>query len=423
MNRTGKLNFSFATAALSKAAVLLLQLLAMPVAINQLGVAGFILYGVLVSINSWLLLTTSGLSPALSIEISGTQDISEIKKWTSSAYALFVGVGLSTFLLGTLFNLMVPISYYAPDSANELFPDVMLSITILLIAFLLQSFCIASDAVMSGLERQYLTNLAVMVGCIFSFAAILVYDYPISSPSDLIMVIILPPIIARFLVGTFFTINEGLLSVFSIQSKNLRKLITRSFSFFKAGSLTNFLLHVFPIIVVGRFYPKEIAAQYVALNTLVVLLASFISIVTLPLIPALRASVARGENEWAETGLKWLRRYTFLIIYTSLLCAITIAPMILELMFKDKLLFNRGYVAVTGLYFCTLIWSNYSYSLFAVSDSMDQLAPYFLRKSIFSVLILLVCISLSLYILPFAIFGMSFFMFEYFQVKHREVRI
>jgi hypothetical protein len=42
MNRTGKLNFPLATAALSKAAVLSLQLLAMPVAIKQLGVAGFI---------------------------------------------------------------------------------------------------------------------------------------------------------------------------------------------------------------------------------------------------------------------------------------------------------------------------------------------------------------------------------------------
>lgn len=417
MKRSINFSISISTAVFSKAAALLLQILAMPVAVSHLGVNGFVLYGMLISINSWLLLATSGLSPALSVKVSGSEDPSEIKCLASSAYLLFFFIGLSILILGSTFSHFVPVDFYFPDFGHEVSQDIRLSLSILIFGFILQCLCIATDSIMAGLERQYYTNLAVLTGCTFSLVSILILKYEIAAPSDLLLIVILPPIILRFLFGVIYCLCAKLLSIKSVKSKAMWSLLSRAVDFFKAGSLTNFLLHVAPVIYVGRFYPESIAAVYVALNTLVVLAASLISTITLPIVPSIRRSLAEGDHEWSRRSLVWLKKYTFFLILATVIFAISFASPILSLIFDKKINFTQEYIIFTAIYFCTLVWSNYCYSLASIFDSIEKITPHFLCKSIFSVIALVILTAKDVYIFPFAVFATGFFLFEYFQVR------
>lgn len=402
----------------------MLQITAMPVAVALLGVEGFIFYGILVSLNSWLLLATSGLSPALSVKISGLHDISNSREWISSAYALFAAIGSILFVLGMAVNYTAPPTLLVPDGGGlELISNAKLSISILLVSFVMQCFSIVSDAVMAGLERQYLTNLSVLTGTLLSFGFILLSDFEINNPSDLICVVVLPAIIVRFLVGTVFIASSGLFVVEKIRKDVVMSLIGSALTFFKSTSLVNFLLHVLPVSIVGKFYPEALAAQYLALNTLVILFASLITFITLPLIPALRRSRLEGKSKWSDTAQIWLKRYTVLLIFSTIILAPLIGEDFLFLIFEDGIDFSFISILAATLYFSTLVWSNYTFSQFAVIDRVEIIGPFFLRKACFSLLFLTLSTYFGFYFSPYLLFFAAFFIFEFFQIKKIRGRV
>jgi len=416
MSRSFKLRLSVYTSIAAKVLAMLLQLVTLPVAAANLGAGGLVIYAMLLSINSWLLLSTSGLSPALVIRLSGTSNKKHFLRWATNGYIMFVGIGLVIFLLALVINQLTNISsllftseklFYAKDSLN-----------VIVFIFLLQCICIGNDAIILANQKQYLTNMTLVVASVISLCLLNVLDTWIDSPAKLIAIVMMPSLISRMLIGTTFVLYKQSLDFSLLGIKYQRTLLKSAIAFFKAGSLTNFLLHVLPVLIIGKVYASDFAAQYATLNTLIIVASSAFTIICTPLLPALRESLKNGDREWFVRSLKKLKIYCLGLVVISLFLGWTFATFILNLIFTESVQFQYVYVGLAATYFSTLMWSNYHYTLLSAANKIQLLSKVFMRKSLFSIIGVIVFAMMRIELPPFAIFTFAFLVFEFTTLKN-----
>lgn len=415
MNRDSKLKLSVSTSLVAKVLAMLLQLVTLPVAAASLGANGLVLYAMLLSVNSWLLLTTSGLSPAMVVRLSGTSHKRHLLCWATNGYVMFVSIGVAIFALVLLLNQLTNIGSLL--FASEQVLEAKDSLQIVVFIFLLQCVCIGSDAIILANQKQYLTNIALIIASSLSLLLLHMANVWIDSPAKLIAVVMIPSLILRMVIGTTFVFHKKLLN-FSLLNRKYQTILFKSaIEFFKVGSLTNFLLHVLPILVIGRMYASDFSAQYAALNTLVIVASSTFTIICTPLLPALRESLKNGDREWFSLSLYKLKKYCLGLIIISLLVGWTFAAPVLNYIFTDSVLFNYFYVGLAATYFATLLWSNFNYTLLSAANEVKLLSKVFMRKSVFSILVVISFSLIHIEIPPFAVFIFAFLALEYTVLK------
>lgn len=414
MSRDYLLKLSVSTSLIAKVLAMLLQLVTLPIAAKNLGADGLVIYAMLLSINSWLLLTTSGISPALVLRLSGTNNKKLLLCWSTNGYFIFAGIGFIIFLLSLALNQFSNISSFLFSSEGI---NAKRSLNIIVCIFLFQCLCIASDAIILASQKQYITNLALLIASSISLYLLYAVNTWIDSPSKLITIVMLPSLIIRILIGTVFIIYERLLSIRLLRLKYQRILLKTAFEFFKAGSLTNFLLHVFPIIIIGKLYASDFSAQYASLNTLIIVASSTFAIICTPLLPALRESIKSGDIDWFSRSVQKLKKYCLSLVIISLILGWTFATFILNEIYPKAVRFEYIYVGLAATYFSTLMWSNYHYTLLSAANEIKLLSVVFMKKAIFSVIMVLLFAIMKIELPPFAIFIFAFFIFEYAKLK------
>ncbi|WP_440885585.1 hypothetical protein [Vibrio campbellii] len=415
MNRSSKLKFSVSTSLVAKLLALLLQLVTLPVAAESLGAEGLVVYTMLLSINSWLLLTTSGLSPALVVRLSGCNKDNHLKRWATNGYFMFVAIGVFISALALLLNQISDISGILFNS--EQVKDSKTSLNVIAFIFLIQCICIGSDAIILAYQKQYLTNIALVISSSISLIFLYSAKVWINSAAILMAIVMLPSLIARMLTGLSFIVLTRTIDISLLKVRYQKVLFSSAFEFFKVGSLTNFLLHVLPVLIIGKFYTSDFSAQYSALNSFIIIASSAFTIVCTPLLPALRDSLSKSDSVWFKQSLKKLRFYCLSLVIISLILGWTIGPFALNYIFKNSIVFDYVYVGLAASYFATLMWSNYHYTILSAGNEVKLLSNVFMRKSLISMFFIIVLALLNVEIPPFFVFTVAFLFFEYTKLK------
>ncbi|MCO4182528.1 hypothetical protein LG195_04300 [Proteus terrae] len=415
MNRSSNLKLSVSTSLVAKVLALLLQLFTLPVAAESLRAEGLVVYTMLLSINSWLLLTTSGLSPALVVRLSGSNKATHLKRWATNGYFMFMTIGLTISTLALLLNQISDISGVLFSS--EQLKDSKSSLDVIVLIFLMQCICIGSDAIILAYQKQYLTNIALLIASLISLLLLYFARAWIDSAAILIAIVMIPSLIARLLTGLSFIVTAKTIDVSLLRVKYQRILLKSAVEFFKAGSLTNFLLHVLPVLIIGKLYTSDFSAQYSALNSLIIIASSAFTIVCTPLLPALRDSLSKNDSIWFKKSLKKLRFYCLNLVIISLILGWTIGSFVLNYIFTNSIEFGYVYVGLAASYFATLMWSNYHYTILSAGNEVKLLSNVFMKKALTSVVVIILLALFKVEIPPFFVFTIAFLCFEYTKLK------
>lgn len=417
MDKNARLKLSLASSFISKVLTLSLQVLAMPIVVEQLGQSGFVLYAMLLSINSWLLLSTAGLSPAVMVKLSGINSIAKKRSWIASGYFLFFLIGAVVAIISVFFSAAFDLGALLGYVNSSFSNDIQLAFIIISAGFFLQCLSIVSDAIILSEQKQYVTNLSVSCSAIFSIGYLYIFSAQLTSPSDFVLVVFIPSIAVRFILGSIFLIKNELLVINQYEIIKMKILVKNGLRFFKAGSLTNFLLHVLPVVIIGKAYSESFSSQYVSINSFIVLASSLVSMLCLPLIPALRSSIVKKDTKWLNVAISRLRKYCLLIIFIATAIGWTFANYILTKLFNENIEYNYYFVGVASIYFATLVWSNYSYCILSAFGKVEYLSHVFLVKSLCSISAIFIFTFLNIEVNPFLIFILFFSLFEFIQVK------
>jgi O-antigen/teichoic acid export membrane protein len=313
--RSLRFKYAVATSLGSKVTTSVVQLVALPIAVKALGTEQFALYAMLAAAVGWLGLVNIGVGPVLTVNIASAAaqgDNGAEKRLLASA---LIPILFAVCITGIVVYLSVYFIDVAVIFGNNYsrYPNVIrIGVSILAGFALLQIILSVVEAAQSGYQEQYKQNLMAMSSNIFSIGAIIAAAIFYPTVIGMILAVNIFPFLFRVL-NAFLVFRKRPFLIPSIKYFNFsdcKSLLYNGFAFSMAGGLGNFLCHIFPVVLVGRILNANSSTSFaVAMNALIIA-SGILSMVNIPLWPAISDSLARADIGWAR------RAYYRTLIYS-----------------------------------------------------------------------------------------------------------
>jgi len=390
--RVSRIKYAAASSIGSKVVTILVQLLAMPVAIRALGAQEFALYALLASAIGWVGLVNLGVGPALSVSMASAvanNDRTVQARLCSSGF--FPVLGVVVALGGILLSLAQTPRVDGLFGENYLAQadTIRTGLSLLLVFALAQALLSVAEAAQIGYQEQYVFNIWAIFGNLVSLFALFATAWRSPTVIAMILAVNLPPLLARLLNAARFLSRRPFLipriSTFSWQAG--RFLIGNGLIFSLAASVGNFLNHQYTVILVGRAESTQITTTFAVMMNVFILAFGLVTMLAIPLWPAIADSVTRGEIDWAHLAYRKMLLYSMLYSLAVCLGLILFGPIAFPIWFSADVNPNSRLLLLAGVYFVLDTWE---YVHFMVLIGLKQIwrpSVLYLLRSLMAVLI------------------------------------
>jgi O-antigen/teichoic acid export membrane protein len=388
--RARRLKYAIGTALLSKGGTAILQLVAIPIAIRVLGVQGYALYVAIVAVVTSAALVTITVGPALVVRVAAAVARDDRSAQRQLFTSTLVPVGVNVLALASaavaVLSWSSTMRLFSAEFAGQE-PTIRVCLPIMVAMQLVQPLLAVVEGVQAGYQEQYLLNLRGLLGNVGCVMALALMPY---WPSVLYMLFAVqgPPVLSRLANAAWFLWRRPFLlprwSGFAW--RDCRAVVGDGLMFSLAGAATTYLCHCAPVIVLGRTAGTRASASFAAGMTLLTMAAGVISMICIPLWPAIADSIARGDNHWARRA--YGRTFFFGIGFAVLAAAaiFTVGGPAFRLCFGAGLTFSSSMLLAMGLYFVVLTWEQIHYSILAAMGRIAPASLIFLARAVLSVL-------------------------------------
>jgi len=363
--RATRVRWAFLTSAGSKGLGLLVQFLALPLAIRTLGPERFGLYTMLYAALVWIDLGRLGIGPGLTRELAVAWNRGERGREQalfSSAMCLLLAISLvisAAVALGVYFGGSHLDWLFGPSASK--FGSELLAGVIVVSAFLIAHIAFsAGEAARSAYQDDFINNLTNMFANFVSL--ILIFAVAIYFPT-----------IPAFAVAVFGSmvlakgLNLALLISWSktylwprwrfVDRRELRLLMNSSLAFF-AVQIATLLMHNISLFQLGRVVGPEELTPFASVFRLTQLLATGVMMVSMPLWPAITDAAVRGDRDWI---VRSYRRLIFGAVAFSTAVALTLTvlgPVLIPLWVGKEVVPDMTLTGLLGFYFVIWMWSH-----------------------------------------------------------------
>jgi O-antigen/teichoic acid export membrane protein len=347
-----------ATALLARVASSATVVIAMPVALHSLGENRFGAFLLLFGVVSWMMLGNFGVQSALGRTIaSGDLPPDETANLVGSALAYAaLTAGLTAVIVSIGFFIwMRTVGARINLPRHELFVAGEIMIAISFLQTTLQSF----EGVQIGTLKIYVTNLTRILGSAFTLACLMILPrfwpsisvFVIATSGGLLVGSVLNAALVLKQVGISF-------SHFRHNVSRLRHLAASGFAFLVIGIASLIQTHV-PVLIVASMRGAAAAVDFGLFIRLLFVLMSGLSMVTVPLWPAIMSARANADHEWIR---KSVRVSGVLVVGAGVASLLVLAPFgakVLLLWTGRKMIEPAIFQVLFGIYFLQMAWSHY----------------------------------------------------------------
>lgn len=303
--RSARFRLAIVASLIARSSGIALQVIALPIAAAALSSAGFAVYALSTAILGWLTLSNFGIGPALTVRVSdalgrGDDPLAGQLFVTGTALMAFIVALVSIITLLLLYNtdiltsifLKTNISYY---ETLDLFNTIIFvfAITMMILPF---------ESVQAAYQETHYTNIYVSVGTLCAAICTVTLAALHPTPLSIILAVQVPTLIARFLSCLHCLLRHRALAsaLKRPQWQHPSRLLAEGTHFFLSGSATNFLSHVFPILLIGTLAsPNDIATTAAVMGS-VTILSSFFELTNQPLLGALPEARLKKDINWIK---------------------------------------------------------------------------------------------------------------------------
>lgn len=287
-----------------------------------------------------------------------------MKAYISSAVLLSIAVSVVVAAFALLALQATDVGGLFGSSYASEREVIKLSLTYLILAYLVQVNCSIIESAQVGFHEQYKTNLLLAVGAIPTIIAIYLMASGAASVTELLIAATLPAVLLRAMQALWLIARDGKYSV-SFRSARLsvcRELVGQGSLYAISGSLGNFLAHVLPVILVGRALEADSAASFVLSMTVVTLVAGVVSVLIGPVAPAVAASVAKGSRD-AIIALRRGRLLVMCFVVGIATLLITVGESIFSLWVGNAIHMDLAIRSAVSAYIILSSWEVLSFSV------------------------------------------------------------
>ena len=386
------LKIVIASSLFSKCTTLLIQLLAIPIAISSLGVDRFGVYVVITSLLSWLSLSSVGLFPGLTREVA--------KNIEDEKYILNLLISTLKIILPILIFLSVLFIYFIkivsiPDFFGEKFlkysNEIRISSITAFVCIALHVLGSSVECVRNGQQTQHINNLFNIFANLFTVIAIILAMK--INPNIFMLVIAVSGVPALFkilnLLHYLYRNKFFHLSIYSIlkDSKEYHILVGVGI-FFMLGELATLLIQQGSIFIVGRISGPLSVGEFSVILKLNVLFFGLVIMITQPIMPILVKSFNDSDYKWVKE--QFLKISLLLFIYSIVIAVIIsfFGTDIIKFWTKGNIHVDSYTMFLGGLYFFFTVW-NHIFFIILMSLGLTKFPTIIVCiESIFSVILL-----------------------------------
>lgn len=314
-HRSQRMKLAVMTSLVSKVSTALVALIAIPIAKKALGDDLFTLYGVLTTCLLWARIFTSGVGPALTIQIAAAAVHNDLKKASRLAASALLPIG------GVCILLLLGALAYAQFGSIEALVGQKISydegsarvgIALLGVLISLQLWLGGFESIQAGYQETHFANVRQIGSNVVSLAAILFVASKAPSVNNLILAQFVPFILAQ-VMNTIKLLRDRphLLPRFlHFDRVDFKTLGADAIAYMLSGGLASYLTLQFPVIFVAHQVSPAESALVVMSLSLVTQLFGMISMIIVPLRPALADAQTRGEFGWIRRAYRKALMFT-----------------------------------------------------------------------------------------------------------------
>lgn len=378
--RDRSIRLAVVTSFLSKAGTVLLQFLAIPVAVRVLGREEFGVYAAVGITLSMISLLQVGIGPALAHGLSGAKARgreNEARELSSSAFFLTAGLALlaGVLLAGVLSTVPLPAIFGADFAGKEdvLRPALWTGLGLFLLLFILN----LTDRVREGLLETSANNVWGAAGNVIAALAVGVGVYFIPQVWFLVLAVHGSLVVAKLAntVALLRSHPEVRPARSAFRPAIARSLFGDGLAFSAATLVTGVVEYSLSGWMVGRVGGPSASALYNVFIQMTVMQLGFVMMLSTPTWPAVAEALARGDVPWAKRAARKL----YLFGGAFALCAfgglVLLGPWVFELWLgKEFAGTPRTMFACYGLYFVAHVWRHLNHAMMIGCGQVGKLA-------------------------------------------------
>ncbi len=364
--RTRGLKLALLTYLGGKGVSTLVQLAALPLAISALGQARFGAYAMLAALLNWISIASVTITPGLTVQIVATHARREQHEEGGAVGSALVFSCLLALLLASAVQLVfhiVGLKGMFGASYGTFGADLWRSIDLLTAFIAMNVVFSVADGAQAGYQKQYIHNVFLAFGNLFTIVAILTLVRRAPSISNMIVAVYCGPLIGRALslaqvISSRPYLIGGMLRV------DLRAVasMVRTGSAFFLTSVSSFCYQSLTVYMVGRQRGPVLATEMSVFITILNALGSTLMMFTQSLWPAVRHATVRGDIGWVNRTYVNTVKYLMIYILGAAAAIAVAGDKIIDLWVRPHVQTESAARVVLGVYFLLVAWEQVNYS-------------------------------------------------------------
>jgi len=361
--RAWRIKLAVGTSLTSKILTMVLQLVAAPVAINALGVERYGVFVTLTAILAWMSIVNTGLMPGLTrgIAISdASDDRASQERYLSTAFFFISGIIVVLLVLLVLVVWGIPVERLFGEHYAGYTAEIRRGLLWLGLILILRLMLSLVEAARQGYQEQYITNVSMAGSTALSIVLLFVVAYYWPTIVGMTVAIYGPIVLAQLLNGIHLVgfSRPFLVPRFSHFDSVLNRIIIATGLAFLIVQVSVFVVQELILLLVGWELGPESAATVSVMLRMLLLSSGVVTMVTVPLWPAITDAVARSDIDWVRSTYKKL---TLFSIFYSVVIGVVIAIFgntIVRFWIGPEVSPSGPLQGLIGLYFVIVIWSH-----------------------------------------------------------------
>lgn len=363
--RAGRVRLAFLTSIGSKALGLLVQFLAVPLAVRSLGPERFGLYTMLVSALVWIDLGRLGIGPGLTRELALAWNRGE----TDRERTIFSNAMFFLFGMAGLFGVLLLVGYWTGSQhLDAVFgpfnlqyrKEILLGMAVVGLFLICQIIFSAGEAARSAYQDDFINNLMNTLANLASLVLIF-------------WVALWMPTIWAFSLAVFgaIALGKGLNLVLLlgrsrpylfprwryVDRRAFRLLMGSSVAFW-VSQVAVLLMHNLSLVQLGQMVGAQLLTPFAVVFRLLQLLSTAVLMISMPLWPAITDAAVRGDRDWIITAYQRLVKSALLFTIAVAVGLTLLGSRIIPLWAGGAVRIDSTLSALLGLYFVIWMWNH-----------------------------------------------------------------
>jgi O-antigen/teichoic acid export membrane protein len=361
-SRGGRIGMSAMTGAFGKALSLMVQIVAVAVAVRTLHTNGFAVFVAVASLVSWMSLASLGVAPGLTLGIARAAPAEERQgeaRLFVVTLILMVSVASAVLLVMLAFSRTEIIDHVLGTWLNGDLGDAHGALEAMAVLVAAQLILSVPEAAQLGYQAQYVTNLWIAIGSAATLILLLTIGPSIGSVTAFVVLSQGPQVVARALNGvTLLAARPYLLRPGGIPVRALMRPLLGSGLAFAGIQLAGYVALQFGVLVLAASSTKESVALGGVILRALAMAAGAVALVTTPMWPALTDAVARLDLGWVRRAC-WQLPALFMAYASLATVAILVwSRWALELWTGQRFPIDLTLQLYLAAYFMVGVWSH-----------------------------------------------------------------